>query len=150
MERRETKRSGLEQLDPSHHLAGVHNQRWIQFLVGGLLLAFLPGCAWFQKASLSPLVGSWTNSIGAVWMIKADGTFDVDLTRNGKRDAWGKYSLDGDTVTLVATGGLKPKGCDGKGVYHFVRAGDELTFTLVNDSCKLRKKNVLLPWRLKK
>jgi hypothetical protein len=128
----------------------MQTRRSIQFLVGGCLLALLPGCAWFQKAGLPPFVGTWTNSIGAVWMIKDDGTFDVDLTRDGQRDAWGKYAVDGDTVTLVSTGGLKPKGCDGKGVYHFVRNGDELTFTLVSDSCKLRKKNVLLPWRLKK
>jgi hypothetical protein len=83
-------------------------------------------------------------------MIKADGTFDVDLTKDGQRDAWGKYSIDHDTVTLVATGGVKPRGCDGEGVYHFKRTEKELTFSLVSDNCRLRRKNILLPWTLKK
>ena len=83
-------------------------------------------------------------------MIKKDGTFDVDLTRDGKRDAWGKYTIDGETITLSGTGGMMPKDCTGEGVYRFKRSGPELTFTLVHDSCKLRKRNVLLGWRLKR
>jgi hypothetical protein len=122
----------------------------IQFVAGGILFALLQGCAWFPKSAPPPLVGNWTNAIGTVWMIKDDGTFDVDLTRDGTRDAWGKYTVNGNAVTLVAVGGMKPKGCDGKGVYNFNRNGDELSFTLVSDTCKLRKKNVLLPWRLRK
>jgi hypothetical protein len=131
-------------------MTGVHIKRWNQFVAGGILLALLQSCAWFHKPGPPPLVGNWTNPIGTVWMIKADGTFDVDLTKNGQRDAWGKYTVDGDTVTLVGVGGVTPKGCDDKGIYNFKRNGDALSFTLVNDSCKLRKKNVLLPWRLKK
>jgi hypothetical protein len=122
----------------------------IQLLAGGIILVLSQSCAWFHKPGPAPLVGNWTNPVGTVWMIKTDGTFDVDLTKNGQRDAWGKYTVAGDTVTLVAVGGLKPKGCDSKGIYNFKRNGDALSFTLVNDSCKLRKKNVLLPWRLKK
>ena len=83
-------------------------------------------------------------------MIKDDGTFDVDLNKDGKRDAWGHYTVDKDTVTIVATGGLKPKHCEGKGVYQFKRTGDSLRFTLVSDDCKVRKKNVLLGWTKKK
>ena len=83
-------------------------------------------------------------------MIKADGSFDVEMTRNGKRDAWGKYTIEGDTITIAGTGGLMPKDCAGEGVYRFKRSGPELTFTLVRDSCKLRKRNLLLGWRLKR
>jgi len=122
----------------------------IQLVAGGIILVLLQSCAWFHKPGPAPLVGNWTNPIGTVWMIKADGTFDVDLTKNGRRDAWGKYTVDGDTVTLVGVGGVTPKGCDDKGIYNFKRDGDALRFTLINDSCKLRKKNVLLPWHLKK
>ena len=131
-------------------MTGMHIKRLIQLVAGGILLALLQSCAWFHKPGPAPLVGNWTNPIGTVWMIKADGTFDVDLTKNGQRDAWGKYTVDGDTVTLVGVGGVTPKGCDDKGIYNFKRNGDALSFTLVNDSCKLRKKNVLLPWHLKK
>jgi hypothetical protein len=131
-------------------MTGMHTKRWNHLVAGAIILALLQSCAWFHKPGPPPLVGTWTNPTGTLWMIKADGTFDVDFTKNGQRDAWGKYTVDGDTVTLVAVGGMKPKGCDGEGIYNFKRNGNALSFTLVNDTCKLRKKNVLLPWRLKK
>jgi hypothetical protein len=121
-----------------------------QILPALLILAVLSGCAMFPKAKSSPVVGTWTNSIGTTWMIKSDGTFDVDLNRDGKRDAWGSYSVDNETITVRGTGGMMPKGCDGEGVYHFKRNGDNLSFTVVNDKCKLRKKNLAQAWRLKK
>jgi hypothetical protein len=96
------------------------------------------------------VAGLWTNQIGTVWMLKDDGTFDVDLTRDGQRDTWGKYTIKGDTITLRSTGGMMPKSCSGNGVYHFKRNGSELSFMLVSDDCKLRRKNILLVWHLKK
>lgn len=110
----------------------------------------LNACATYPKSGQAALVGTWTNSLGTVWMIKADGTWDADLNKDGKPDAWGTYTVSGDTVTLQRTGGIKPKGCDGLGVYKFSRIDEKnLTFTLVKDACKLRKKNVLMPWRQK-
>lgn len=122
----------------------------LRVLTSAILLAFLPGCAWFPHAASSPLAGAWTNRIGTVWTIKNDGTFDVDLTRSGKRDTWGRYTIAGNTITISDLNPKMPKECQGEGVYHFKRNGTELSFTLVHDSCKLRKKNVLLSWRLKK
>jgi hypothetical protein len=88
--------------------------------------------------------------MGTVWIIKADGMFDIDLDQDGKRDGWGKWTVNKDTVTFARKGGVKPKGCDGKGVYHFTRpTEDTLEFTLVRDNCKLRIKNVTLPWKRK-
>ena len=107
----------------------------------------LAGCAMFQRTSENSLVGTWTNTLGTVWAIKADGTFDVDLTHHGKREAWGTWTVQGDQATFQRTGGLKPKGCDGPGVYKFNRDENTLTFTKVSDKCKLREKNVLLPWK---
>jgi hypothetical protein len=105
----------------------------------------------FPRRGPSALVGTWTNQMSTVWTIREHGTFDVDLDGDGKREAWGKYSVDGDMVTLRATGGYMPKGCKDKGLYHFDRtAEDTLQFTLVNDACRLRRKNVLQTWRLKK
>jgi len=101
----------------------------------------------FQESGQSALVGTWTNSLGTVWAIKADGTFDVDLKHHGRRDAWGTYTVQGDQATFQRTGGVKPKGCEGPGVYKFKRTDDTLQFTLVSDKCKLRQKNVLQPWK---
>ena len=119
-------------------------------VIGAAWLVLVTGCTFFQHARSSPLAGSWTNQIGTVWMLKDDGTFDVDLTRDGQRDSWGKYTIKGDTITVRSTGGMMPKSCSGNGVYHFKRNGSELSFTLVSDDCKLRRKNVLLGWSLKK
>lgn len=110
----------------------------------------LNACASFPKSGPKALVGDWTNPLGTVWMIKADGSFDVDLNRDGKRDAWGTYAVSGDTITIHGTGGKTPDNCKGDGVYKFNRTDkDSLSFTFVSDKCKLRKKNVLMGWKKK-
>ena len=122
----------------------------LQILTAIAVVFVFGACAMFPRSGPSALVGTWTNPIGTVWTIKENRTFDVDLDKDGKRDAWGKYSVDGDVVTLIATGGFIPKGCKGKGLYHFSRTGeDKLQFTLVSDACKLRRKNVLMGWQRK-
>jgi len=51
-------------------------------------------------------------------------------------------------MTIQESHGSKtPKACKGQATYKFSRSGDELHFTLVSDTCKLREKNVLLPWK---
>jgi hypothetical protein len=122
----------------------------LRIVLIGFGLVLLNGCATYPKSGQGALVGTWTNSLGTVWMIKADGTFEVDLKHQGKRDAWGTYTVSGETVTLQRTGGINPKGCKGPGVYKFSRTDqDSLQFTLVSDKCKLRIKNVTLPWKRK-
>ena len=115
-------------------------------LLAGIFVVTLPGCALFPHRKSIPLLGSWTNRTGAIWTVNRDGTFEVDVQRDGKRDSWGTYTIDGDMVTIHSTGGLMPKGCTGDGVYRFKREGAELTFGVVHDSCKLRKTNMLLGW----
>jgi hypothetical protein len=129
----------------------MRTRHWGLIFVAALSLALLPGCGIFPRHGPSALVGTWRNQTGTVWTIKENGTFDVDLDGDGRPEAWGKYSVDGDMVTLRGTGGYMPKGCKDKGLYHFDRtAEDKLQFTLVNDACKLRRKNVLQTWQLKK
>ena len=41
--------------------------------------------------------------------MNADGSFEVDLNHDGKRDAWGTCKVEGDTITIVGTGGVVPK-----------------------------------------
>jgi hypothetical protein len=82
--------------------------------------------------------------------MKADGTFDVDRNHDGTRDIWGTYTVTGDTVTIQGTSRKTPKDCKGPGVYKFSRPNENtLTFTFVSDTCKDRKKNVLLAWHQK-
>ena len=82
--------------------------------------------------------------------MKRDGSFEVDLNHDGKRDTWGKCTIEGNTVTIAETGGPLPKVCaKTTGVYDFTRSKDTLHFTLVKDVCKERVKNVTLDWHPK-
>ena len=137
----------LEKVARSGQHRDMKNQISFRIVVAAAALALLAGCAMFQESGQSALVGTWTNSLGTVWAIRADGTFDVDLKHHGKRDAWGTYTVQGDQATFQRTGGVKPKGCEGPGVYKFKRADDTLQFMLVSDQCKLRQKNVLQSWK---
>ena len=110
-------------------------------------VALLGGCAMFQEHGQSALVGTWTNPLGTVWAIKANGTFQVDLMHKGKADVWGKYTVADDTMTIQEVHGKTPKSCKKSATYKFSRNGDELTFTKVSDTCKLREKNVLQTWK---
>jgi hypothetical protein len=110
------------------------------------LVLLLAGCSSMQTGSRQSLVGSWKNSLGTVWTVRADHTFDVDLNQDGKRDAWGTYAISGDEITITDTKGKTPKGCKDPATYRFVRKGEALEFKLVKDACKLRIKNVLADW----
>jgi len=114
-----------------------------------IIAALLNGCATTQHSGPQALVGTWTNSLGTAWTIKADGTFSVDLNKDGKTDAWGKYTVAGDTITISDGRGKIPKACKAPATYHFTRTADTLHFTLVKDGCKLRIKNVLQDWHKK-
>jgi hypothetical protein len=110
--------------------------------------ALLGGCAMFQESPQNALVGTWTNPLGTVWAIKADGTFQVSLSKTHRVDVWGKYTVTGDTMTIQESHGSRtPKGCRGSATYKFTRDGETLTFTKVSDKCKLREKNVLAGWK---
>jgi hypothetical protein len=120
-------------------------------LVVAVVVLLFQACATTGPTTgLAALTGSWSNSLGTVWTMRADGSLDVDLNKDGKRDAWGTCTVEGNTVTMVGTGGVVPKGC-GKttGSYHFTRAGNTLHFTLIKDPCKERVKNVTLDWTKK-
>jgi hypothetical protein len=121
-----------------------------RIIFAAVLVVLISACATAPRSGPAALAGTWTNSLGTVWTIKADSRFDVDRNHDGTRDIWGTYSVSGDTVTIQGTGGKTPKDCKGPGVYKFSRPNDNsLTFTLVSDACKDRKKNVLLAWHKK-
>jgi len=125
----------------------MKTQLSFRIIFTGILVALLSACSTNAPAGRGPLVGTWTNSLGTLWTIKADNTFDVV---NPKRHIWGNITVAGDTVTIQETGGKAAKGCHQPGVYKFSRASaDTLMFTLVKDGCKERIKNVTLAWHRK-
>jgi hypothetical protein len=119
----------------------------LRIIFTGALVALLSACATHGTAGPEPLVGTWTNSRGTVWTIKADNTFDVVAA---KRHIWGNLTIAGDNVTIQETGGNAAKGCHSPGVYKFSRTSQNiLAFRLVEDSCKERIKEVTLAWHRK-
>ena len=119
----------------------------ISFALVVVSVALFTGCAMFQETGQSALVGTWTNSVGTVWAIKADGTFQVSLSKSHRVDVWGKYTATADTMNIQEShGSHTPKACRGPATYKFSRNGDMLTFTKVSDKCKLREKNILAGW----
>ena len=122
-------------------------KKQISIVLAVAAIALLGGCAMFQETSQNALVGTWTNSLGTVWALKADGTFQVALNNSSRPNVWGKYTVTDDTLTIQEVHGKTPKACKRPATYKFNRDRDTLTFTKVSDKCKLREKNVLLPWK---
>ena len=121
---------------------GMKTQLSFRIILTGVLVGLLSACATYPTSGPAALVGTWTNSLGTVWTIKADNTFDVVVA---KRHLWGNLTVAGDTVTIQETGGKPAKLCPGPGVYKFARTSqDTLAFTLVKDGCKKRIRNVTL------
>ena len=136
----------LEKVGRYRHHRGMKKQ--ISLLLAVATTVLFAGCSIWQETPQNLLVGTWTNALGTVWALKADGTFQVALNNSNHVSVWGKYSVAGDTLTIKeARGSHTPKSCRGEGVYKFNRDQDTLTFTKVSDKCRLREKNVLLPWK---
>jgi hypothetical protein len=128
----------------------MKTQLLARIVLAGLAVLLLQACATTPTTGPAALAGTWTNSLGTVWTMKTDGSFEVDLNHDGKRDAWGNCAVEGNTVKIVGTGGTVPKGCaKTTGTYHFTRTKDTLHFTLIKDACKERVKNVTLDWQRK-
>src|ERR1700719_953549 len=72
----------------------------LRILLAAAALAALGACATYPKGGQPALVGTWTNPLGTVWVLNADGTFTVDLNHDGKTDVTGKYSVSGDMITI--------------------------------------------------
>jgi hypothetical protein len=132
-------------------MAGMKRQRTLRILFAVLLIAVIVGCETVPSSGPAALAGTWTNSLGTVWTLNADGTFHVTATKP-KAEIWGKYTVAGDTITIQETHrvGPIPKSCKGPGVYKFSRQHqNSLAFVLVSDKCKPRIQNVTQPWHPK-
>ena len=54
---------------------------FLQLLFASALIVLVGSCATTSRSGPAALAGTWTNSLGTVWTIKADGTFDVVFAR---------------------------------------------------------------------
>ena len=124
----------------------MNPQRFLPLLAAGIVL-LINACTTLPPSGSKALIGKWTNSLGTVWTINDGGTFEVDLDKDGKRDAWGKYTVQANTITIYEASGKIAKECREAATYRFHRKADSLHFTLVKDKCKLRIKNILLEWK---
>jgi hypothetical protein len=122
----------------------------LRLILASILVVLVSSCA-TTPSGPAALVGTWTNSLGTVWTLNADGTFHVTATKP-KAEIWGHYTVAGDTITIQETRrvGPMPKSCKGPGVYKFSRQNQNtLSFVLVSDKCQPRIQNVKQPWHAK-
>jgi len=71
------------------------------------------------------------------FILKSDGTYAVDINVDGSIEVTGKYSVDGDTMTVQNDEGCGC--CTEKGIYKFGLENDQLWMDPVEDSCPNRK-----------
>lgn len=99
------------------------------------LLFLLP----FTVSAQASVVGDWKseapNEQGKMEpfkvSLKVDGTYTIDFGINGSVEIEGKYSVEGDKMTI------EDNACtEGKGVYTFVMTDTTNTLTEVTDPCK--------------
>ena len=131
-------------------MAAMKIQSFLRIILAGVLVVVVSSCA-TTPSGPAALAGTWTNSLGTVWTLNADGTFHVTATKP-KAEIWGNYTVTADTITVQETrrAGPMPKSCRGPGVYKFSRPdANTLAFVLVNDKCKPRIQNVTQPWHRK-
>jgi hypothetical protein len=67
--------------------------------------------------------------------ISADGTYTVDFGADGTIENKGKYTVEGEKMTIQDTEGSD---CTQPGVYTLKIEGDTLTMTRVSDGCANR------------
>lgn len=124
----------------------VEAQRIFYTLIAGIALVALNGCASYPRSGSDAVVGKWTNSRRTLLTIRGDNMFS-SITANNMIHVWGTYTIAHHTITFRAVGGDTSTGCRGNGVYEFRRiSNDALQFSLVDDRCKTRRRNLALVW----
>ena|SRR5438477_782336 len=128
-------------------MVAMKNQSFLRIILAGVLVVLVSSCA-TTPSGPAALAGTWTNSLGTVWTLNADGTFHVTATKP-KAEIWGNYTVADDRITVQETRhvGSVLKSCKAPGVYKFSRPdANTLAFVLVSDKCKPRIQNVTQPW----
>lgn len=100
------------------------------------LFSFILGYCFAPSLPDNDLVGTWRydRGDGSSFLLSfaADNTYSADLDQDGVPDLKGKYTVEGDTMTIEDTTG----DCVGKvGVYTMQMEGKLMTLTEVSDDC---------------
>lgn len=126
--------------------------KMMKYLILGLLFS-LP----FALAAQTSMTGDWKlelpdgngNLLTFKVSMKADNTYIVDLNNDGTSEVQGKYTVEGDQITMEDTSG--EYACTGqKGIYKFVIEGDKNTLSKVSDACPIRGGNgqmIFMRWK---
>src|SRR6266700_527201 len=126
----------------------MKRQHTLRILFAVVLVAVIGGCETVPSSGPAALAGQWINSLGTVWTINSDETFQAIATKP-KAQIGGTYTVSGDTITVQEPRrkGAVPKNCKGAGVYKFSRPDtNTLAFVLLSGVCKPRIQNVTQPW----
>jgi hypothetical protein len=108
----------------------------------------LPSWLWPFEGNSNKLAGEWKSRFG-VWTLRSDDTFELDLNSDGQADLSGVYHLRGSRMSISASGGTVPSGCDNAGIYRVKLRKDTLTFVPVQDDCTERVLMLAAKWRRK-
>lgn len=109
------------------------------------LLLGLLFCLPFTVLAQNSIVGDWKmqipddqgNMMTLKVSMKADNTYAVDFGADGSVEINGKYTIEGDQMTIEDTSG--PNACPNqKGVYKIVVTDTTNTMTKVSDACEGR------------
>ncbi len=102
-------------------------------------------CLPFTVLAQNTIAGDWKmqipdesgNMMTLKVSMKADGTYTADFGADGTIEINGKYTLEGDQITIEDVSG--PNACPNqKGVYKFVVTDTTNTMTKVSDPCEGR------------
>src|SRR6266571_2342723 len=116
-------------------------QHSLRIVFAGALIVLMGACAIAPTSGPAALVGTWTNTLGTVWTVNPDGTFQVDLDKNGQPDVWGHYTVSGDSLTISEVRGKTPKACKQSVANKYLRAaalaiGDRILFERPQRRCR--------------
>lgn len=109
------------------------------------LLLGLLFCLPFTVLAQNTIAGDWKMQIpdetGKLMdlkvSMKSDGTYTVDFGADGSNEIEGKYTIEGDQITIEDLSG--PNACPNqKGVYKFAVTDTTNTMTKVTDPCEGR------------
>ncbi len=105
-------------------------------------------CGFSQE--ISP-VGTWTvstdNGMAKISFLE-DGTYEVDANNDGTIEVYGKYSLEGNQMTVQDTEVSEGNSCsaDDKGVYKITMEDGKMISEKVSDDCADRHPDEPLTW----
>lgn len=101
------------------------------------LLLLLPFAAFAQS-----LQGDWTMQVpdenGNMMLLKlsiGEDAYTIDFGNDGTPEVKGKYSTEGDQITVQDVEGAMACPADAKGIYKFEVTDTSMTMTIVKDDC---------------